>query len=238
VDAALPKRYHSAKAVDFTRHENKCCFKDCKVPSAVNKTDGSRHFYCELHSGMGPDATVHENEHDLTPSSRGAPLTSNEDEIDGGDNLAGIDDQDKDKDKDKDKYCDKGHDVETDDDTGPDADADAAPDPGPVTCACDLLIVMGTSLAVAPVAGLVDEVHWLCPRLLINREVVHERGGPRPEWPPQIGPDNGFMFDQQGNYRDVACLQDCDDGVRVLAGLLGWEHELDELVAAGAAGLH
>ena len=105
---------------------------------------------------------------------------------------------------------------------------------GRVTCAADLLIVLGTSLAVAPVASLVDEVHWLCPRLLINREKVHLHGGPKPEWPPQMGPDNGFRFDNEDNYRDVASVQDCDAGTRELAALLGWESELDALIAAAA----
>jgi len=33
---------------------------------------------------------------------------------------------------------------------------------------------------------------------------------------------------EQGNYRDVAYLGDCDDGVRKLAQLCGWEEQLDE----------
>ncbi len=35
---------------------------------------------------------------------------------------------------------------------------------------CDLLIIMGTSLAVQPFASLVDHVSETTPRLLINRE--------------------------------------------------------------------
>ena len=104
---------------------------------------------------------------------------------------------------------------------------------GKLTCEADLIIVLGTSLQVAPVSGLVDDVHWLCPRVLINREKVHEVGAPNPAWPPFLGPDNGFRFDKEDNYRDVACIMDCDDGTRHLANLLGWEDELNELVAAG-----
>ena len=37
---------------------------------------------------------------------------------------------------------------------------------------CDLLIVLGTSLSVEPVANLVEEVQDHTPRLLINRELV------------------------------------------------------------------
>jgi NAD-dependent SIR2 family protein deacetylase len=40
---------------------------------------------------------------------------------------------------------------------------------------CDLLVVMGTSLAVHPFAGLVDRVSSRCPRLLINRDEVRWR---------------------------------------------------------------
>ena len=43
--------------------------------------------------------------------------------------------------------------------------------------ACDLLIVMGTSLRVQPFASLTGRVASNVPRLLINREVV---GGPDP----------------------------------------------------------
>lgn len=38
--------------------------------------------------------------------------------------------------------------------------------------ACDLLLVLGTSLKVMPFAGLLGKVSALCPRLLINREPV------------------------------------------------------------------
>ena len=37
---------------------------------------------------------------------------------------------------------------------------------------CDLMIVMGTSLYVYPVAGIPDDVKGQCPRILINRELV------------------------------------------------------------------
>jgi hypothetical protein len=36
-----------------------------------------------------------------------------------------------------------------------------------------------------------------------------------------------------GAYRDVLYEGDCDTGVRELCQLLGWEEELDELIAAG-----
>jgi hypothetical protein len=196
--------------LDFVREESQCCSQDCKDPT-VQKPDGSRHFYCEWHS----------NNRGKKPS----PKCSGGEEIQTDNQTIETDIEEKDitgviaHSEDKDEQTD---------------DSPAlTEEPSKVTCACDLIIVMGTSLAVAPVAGLVDDVHWLCPRLLINREVVHQHGGPKPSWPPQIGPDNGFLFDQDDNYRDVKWIGDCDEGSRQLAVLLGWEDELDELVAAG-----
>jgi hypothetical protein len=69
----------------------------------------------------------------------------------------------------------------------------------------DLLLVMGTSLQVAPVSMIPDMVD--CKRVLLNRECV-------------------------GNFhtgRDVVFEGDCDDAVYMLAKLLGWEKELLEL---------
>uniref|UniRef100_A0A7S4RQP1 Deacetylase sirtuin-type domain-containing protein n=1 Tax=Alexandrium monilatum TaxID=311494 RepID=A0A7S4RQP1_9DINO len=70
---------------------------------------------------------------------------------------------------------------------------------------CDLLLVIGTSLTVYPVAGLVKQVGPLVPRLLINREragVWRERGSE--------------------NYRDACWEGDCDAGAEEFARLLGW----------------
>jgi NAD-dependent SIR2 family protein deacetylase len=69
----------------------------------------------------------------------------------------------------------------------------------------DLLLVMGTSLQVAPVSMIPDMVD--CKRVLLNRECV-------------------------GNFhtgRDVVFEGDCDDAVYMLAKLLGWEKELLQL---------
>jgi len=87
--------------------------------------------------------------------------------------------------------------------------------------AADLLIVMGTSLQVQPFASLVNDVGKVVPRVLLNRELVGQRLG---------GKDRGFRFNADDNYRDVALLTDCDNGVQVLASLLGWQEELHDLV--------
>ena len=78
---------------------------------------------------------------------------------------------------------------------------------------CDLLIVLGTSLSVEPVANLVEEVRDCTPRLLINHELV--------------GP---FRFcGMSSSYRDVAYVGECDNGVKELCSLLGWEKELIDM---------
>uniref|UniRef100_A0A7S0RTZ3 Deacetylase sirtuin-type domain-containing protein n=1 Tax=Chlamydomonas leiostraca TaxID=1034604 RepID=A0A7S0RTZ3_9CHLO len=87
---------------------------------------------------------------------------------------------------------------------------------------CDLLLVMGTSLAVYPFAGLIGYVRGTCPRVLVNRECVGDDGRP-----------GGFDFD--ASHRDVWLGGDCDSAVQQLAAELGWGSELGELVAAGKA---
>ncbi|KAJ2780791.1 NAD-dependent protein deacetylase sirtuin-2 [Coemansia javaensis] len=91
--------------------------------------------------------------------------------------------------------------------------------------ACDLLVVMGTSLQVQPFASLVAEVGAAVPRLLINRERVGDSGAA------------GFDFDgMRGSvHRDALVLGDCDEACRLLAERLGWADDLLALQAAFAA---
>lgn len=77
----------------------------------------------------------------------------------------------------------------------------------------DLLIVMGTSLKVAPVSLIPEMLNSRIPRILFNRELVGDFCPP--------GTD--------GNHRDVHHDGDCDDSVREFCSLLGWEDELLEL---------
>lgn len=74
----------------------------------------------------------------------------------------------------------------------------------------DLLITMGTSLQVNPVASIPSFVEDNVPRLLFNRELV------------------GDYETGDRNYRDVVELGSCDDTVREFAKMLGWEAELVE----------
>jgi NAD-dependent histone deacetylase SIR2 len=72
----------------------------------------------------------------------------------------------------------------------------------------DLLLVMGTSLKVAPVSELPRKVGASVPRVLINNERVGDFGS---------------------RESDVLLLGGCDEGVREIARRLGWEDELEAL---------
>lgn len=77
----------------------------------------------------------------------------------------------------------------------------------------DLLIVMGTSLKVAPVSLIPEMVKSKTPRMLFNRELVGDFCPPGTE----------------GNHRDIFVCGDVDDCVQKLSALLGWQDELFEL---------
>ncbi|KAJ9578771.1 hypothetical protein L9F63_004979 [Diploptera punctata] len=91
---------------------------------------------------------------------------------------------------------------------------------------CDLLIILGSSLAVQPFASLIDRAPKECPRLLVNRE----KAGQRDRLMILLGMGSGMDFDSENNTRDVAWLGDCDDGCQMLADKLGWGDELRKLV--------
>jgi len=72
----------------------------------------------------------------------------------------------------------------------------------------DLIIVMGTSLTVAPVSLIPTMVHDDCRRVLFNRELV------------------GDFNPGQGQQRDIFGCGDIDDTVHELCEMLAWEQEL------------
>ncbi|KAL4861984.1 hypothetical protein BDV12DRAFT_207625 [Aspergillus spectabilis] len=71
----------------------------------------------------------------------------------------------------------------------------------------DLLIVLGTSLKVYPVAGIPRQIPENIPRILVNNELVGDFGS---------------------RSGDVCLIGSVEDGVRSIARGLGWESELDE----------
>eukprot|EP01104_Vermistella_antarctica_P008544 TRINITY_DN2141_c0_g1_i1.p1 TRINITY_DN2141_c0_g1~~TRINITY_DN2141_c0_g1_i1.p1 ORF type:complete len:457 (+),score=86.49 TRINITY_DN2141_c0_g1_i1:39-1409(+) len=97
--------------------------------------------------------------------------------------------------------------------------------------ACDLLLVIGTSLSVEPFASLIDKVPIDTPRVLINRDVVGvvpdlRDGGVDGE--PSTERTRGFQFGKAGS-RDVLMQGLCDEGVERLAHLCGWRDALQRL---------
>ncbi|XP_028305916.1 NAD-dependent protein deacetylase sirtuin-3 [Gouania willdenowi] len=81
----------------------------------------------------------------------------------------------------------------------------------------DLLIIMGTSLQIEPCASLVNTVRSSVPRLLLNRHAVG-------------------AFDQVPLRRgDHMELGDLEVTVRRFADLLGWNHEIQDLMRSHEA---
>ena len=70
-----------------------------------------------------------------------------------------------------------------------------------------------------------DAVSNETPRVLINREVAGEADARL----RKLGLNKGFIFGED-SYRDVLNLGDCDDSIRRLCQMLGWEEELDDLI--------
>lgn len=85
-------------------------------------------------------------------------------------------------------------------------------------CQAELVIVIGTSLEVAPFSSLPDKCQEDVPRLLMNNELVGEASPCRPY---------GFNFSPD-NYRDVKFIGDCQQGVLQLAEKMGWKEDLLE----------
>jgi NAD-dependent SIR2 family protein deacetylase len=78
------------------------------------------------------------------------------------------------------------------------------------TAKADLLITIGTSLQVNPVASIPTFVGDNVPRVLFNRELV------------------GDYLDGVNDYRDVVELGDCDESVLTFCDMLGWGREVRE----------
>ena len=99
----------------------------------------------------------------------------------------------------------------------------------------DALIVLGTSLQVYPVAGIVDLVRPDIPRILINRDCVHRANymGKVSKGTFEISTD-GFWFGKKEldkhNYRDIFVQGDCDEVIKSICKDLNWDEELNTLL--------
>jgi NAD-dependent SIR2 family protein deacetylase len=83
----------------------------------------------------------------------------------------------------------------------------------------DLLLILGTSLQVAPVSMIPEMVNrTLCRRVLLNRELVGNLD--------ILGKANKR---NKKLKQDIFHKGDCDDSIVTLSQLLGWHDELIEL---------
>jgi NAD-dependent SIR2 family protein deacetylase len=89
---------------------------------------------------------------------------------------------------------------------------------------CDLLLVMGTSLLVMPVARIPSWVKRDCPRVLLNRELVGDFAYTTNTTTTTTDAAAGAA----GSGRDVYVEGDCDDSVKKICQLAGWEKELEQ----------
>jgi NAD-dependent SIR2 family protein deacetylase len=89
--------------------------------------------------------------------------------------------------------------------------------------ACDLLIIIGTSLNVNPFANLAARVPVMCPRMLINSDKVLISGCRHKS--------RQLKFDTSKAYRDVWVGGLCDESIRVLSSRVGWDSHLLKLEA-------
>lgn len=96
---------------------------------------------------------------------------------------------------------------------------------------CDLLLVIGTSLAVAPFNQLILQVPPTCPRVLVNMEPVaiarHVKESLEP-FKSVSRMRGGFNF-ASPMARDVFLEGDCDTSIRKLCSRLGCVDALDRL---------
>ena len=98
---------------------------------------------------------------------------------------------------------------------------------------CDLLLVVGTTLLVHPVASIPQMVNPLCVRMLINREATGcFKGLPSAM---RDGKECGVPQYVTKSYRDVFFEGDCDAGCVILAEELGLTDQLDEIFLSVSA---
>ena len=85
----------------------------------------------------------------------------------------------------------------------------------------EALIIIGTSLTVAPFCTLPSMTPASCPRLLIDNDTA------------VVGARAGFVTTGEYAYRDIALQGDCQDGAAALLEALGWEGDVEALETAG-----
>lgn len=103
---------------------------------------------------------------------------------------------------------------------------------------CELLLIMGTSLLVEPVASLVNGIDVNVPRLVLNRTRLETQPSAAALRAAEFvgtceAALNTTLHFGESNHRNVELLGDCDTGCRQLARSLGsdWAQELEARVS-------
>jgi NAD-dependent deacetylase sirtuin 2 len=96
----------------------------------------------------------------------------------------------------------------------------------PMFKSCDLLLVLGTTLAVQPFASFINQVSKDCPRIFINLGGPGSLTGKSGEYDDAQGHQVGFKH----NYRDVLLEGESDTIIKKLVSLCGWEKEFNSLI--------
>ena len=91
---------------------------------------------------------------------------------------------------------------------------------------------------VEPFRSLVSACGIDVPRLVINRTRVEVPSATASAEALLLsgGADDAGLHFGEGNHRNVEWLGECDEGLRRLARLLGWEADLDRRVGGAAQG--
>lgn len=102
----------------------------------------------------------------------------------------------------------------------------------------DLILIIGTSLAVTPFSGFFELAARDTVRVLINREAVGtcpirvtENGGEKIIQVNQNYQRRFFFQCPEINFRDIFLQGDCDDVIYQICDKLGWRDELDQLIS-------
>ena len=82
---------------------------------------------------------------------------------------------------------------------------------------------------VGPVNMIPEMIKKGCPRVLLNRELVGN-------FCTKNGPRTRRKSYDTSKERGIFHPGDCDDSIRTLCAILGWEEELDELNASTRLG--
>ena len=102
--------------------------------------------------------------------------------------------------------------------------------------AADLLIVMGSSLAVSPCNELPGYVNENCVRVLINRDKVANANPPILTDGETVKCGNyypfQFIFDSKLNKRDIYIGGDLQENCKKIIDALGWTDEYNEISGA------